>query len=246
MSIEQKVALVTGAGQGIGRGIAHALARKGCRVVVTDLSQETAEAVAGEITEAGGVAVAAAGDVADRAQVRELFSASSVFGPVEILVNNAGIFPFTTFSDIGEDEWHRVIGVNVHGVFHCTQEALVCMPDGGRIITISSIAARAGIAGLTHYCASKAAVEGFTRALAVELAGRNITVNAVAPGAIDTPGAGGGAVDEATQQLLAGVPLGRKGAPEDIAEAVCYLASPEAQYVTGQVLVVDGGWTARA
>ena len=243
--MEHKVALVTGAGQGIGRSIAHVLGAAGCRVVVTDLDANNAERVAEEIRQVGGEAVSAGGDVSNRDDVRALFAASSVFGPVEILINNAGIFPFASFAEMTAEQWERVFAVNVHGVYHCTQEALYCMPAGGRIITISSIAARAGIAGLTHYCATKAAVEGFTRALAVEVASRDITVNAVAPGAIDTPGADG-APDEATAQLLAGIPLARKGESVDIAEAVRYLASASAQYVTGQTLVVDGGWTARA
>ena len=244
--MEQKVALVTGAGQGIGRGVALALAAAGCRVVVADLQLSTAEGVTQEIIASGGQAVATAGDVADRGQVKAMFAASSVFGPVEILVNNAGIFPFVSFMDVTAEVWDSVFNVNVKGVYHCTQEALYCMPEGGRIISISSIAAQAGIAGLTHYCATKAAVEGFTRALAVELAERHITVNAVAPGAIATPGAGETADDPVTQQFLATIPMHRKGQPADIAAAVQYLASPAAQYVTGQVITVDGGWTAVA
>lgn len=244
MNLEQKVALVTGAGQGIGKGIALALAREGCRVVVTDINKDTADSVTEEINNAGGQAVSANGDVSNREEVKNMFACSSVFGPVEILVNNAGVFPMSPFGETSQEEWEYTFNVNVKGVFNCSQEALYCMPEGGRIISISSIASRVGIPGLVNYCASKAAVEGFTRALAVELADRNITVNAIAPGSIVTPGADG-LSDEALAQTIANVPLRRRGSPEDIANAVLYLASPQGHYVTGQVMVVDGGWIVR-
>ena len=243
--MDQKVALVTGAGQGIGRGIALSLAQAGCRVVVADLNHDTAAAVAQEITTQGAQAVATGGDVSDREQVKAMFAASSTFGPVEILVNNAGVFPVAGFGNLTEADWDRTFNVNVKGIYYCIQEALHCMPNGGRIINISSIAGQVGLPGLGHYCASKAAVDGLTRALAVELADRRITVNNVAPGAITTPGTGGGVIDDMSMEMLKGVPYGEKGDPMDIGNAVRFLASPEAGYVTGQVLSVDGGWVAK-
>ena len=245
MYMENKVALVTGAGQGIGRGIALELAAAGCRVVVADINYDTAAAVTAEIQEKGGQAVATGGDVSNRDHVREMFAASSSFGPVEILVNNAGVFPFVGFGELTEEQWDVTMNVNVKGLYFCIQEALHCMPDGGRIINISSIAGQVGIPTLAHYCASKAAVDGLVRGLAVELADRRITVNSVAPGAIHTPGADGASDEEGTRQLLSNVPYGEKGNPADIATLVRFLASPEAQYLTGQVIAVDGGWTAK-
>ena len=243
--MENKVALITGAGQGIGRAIALELAGAGCRVVVADINYETAAAVAAEVQEKGGQAVATGGDVSNREQVRDMFAASSSFGPVEILVNNAGVFPFVGFGELSEEQWDLTMNVNIKGPYFCIQEALHCMPDGGRIINISSIAGQVGIPTLAHYCASKAAVDGLVRGLAVELADRRITVNAVAPGAIHTPGADGASDEEGTRQLLSNVPYGEKGDPADIAAMVCFLASSQAQYITGQVIAVDGGWTAK-
>jgi len=164
------------------------------------------------------------------------------FDSLDVLVNNAGIYPFTPFMDITEEQWDKVIAVNLKSVFLCSQAAARIMPDGSRIIMTSSVASMLGFSGLVHYCASKGGINGLVRALALELAPRQITVNAVAPGSIITPGTSN--IDEGSQKAtMAKIPLGRLGKPQDIAAAVAFLASEGAGYITGQVLVVDGGWT---
>ena len=245
--LENKVSLVTGAGQGIGRGIALALAKEGSHVVVADLNFENAQKVAEEVRALGSEAEAVGCDVSNKESVIEMFRKSDErFGRLDILVNNAGIFPFSPFSDMEESQWDKVIDVNVKSLLYCTQEALKRLPENTvRVITTSSIASIIGFEGLTHYCASKGAVNGFTHALALELAPKGITVNAVAPGAISTPGANSGVTDEAMDQFKKAIPMGRQGQPEDIANAVVFLASDRSSYITGQVIVVDGGWTTR-
>ncbi|MFA6308112.1 MAG: SDR family oxidoreductase, partial [Patescibacteria group bacterium] len=149
------------------------------------------------------------------------------------------------FAKMTEAHWDKVMDINLKGVFLCSQQAVKNMKQGGRIINISSIASLVGFEGLTHYCASKGAVNSFVRALALELAPKNILVNAVAPGAIRTPGATANVDDKAQQQMIAGVPLARWGEPQDIAGAVVFLASDNSSYITGQTIVVDGGWVLR-
>jgi len=241
--MNNKIALVTGAGQGIGRSIAIKLASDGYHVFVNDLKEETAQAVVAEITNAGNKATSAVCDVSNSQAVAEMFKSIASVGPVSVLVNNAGIFPFVDFAHMSEADWDKVNAVNTKSIFNCTHTALLSMPDGGRIINISSIASLMGFKGLVHYCASKGGVDGFTRALALEVAGRNITVNSIAPGAIDTPGASGATDEETNKIFLAKVPLGRKGQPEEIASVVSFLASDGASYITGQTIAVDGGWT---
>ncbi len=242
MILKGKVAVVTGAGQGIGLGIAEALAGAGCSVVLGDINLESCEKAAKSIEKFKVKAAAVKCDVSKKADAENLISAAvNKFGKIDILVNNAGIFPFVDMANMKESDWDKVLGINLKGVFLCSQAAANAMKDGGRIISISSIASLIGFRGLSHYCASKSGINGFTRALALELAQKKITVNAVAPGAIDTPGA---ASDEKTKkQTIAGIPLGRMGKPEDIANAVVFLASDMAGYITGQVIAVDGGWT---
>lgn len=242
---ENKTAIVTGAGRGIGEGIARVLAHKGCRVVVSDMDGESAQRVSDDIKTSGGQATSIVCDVSNRQDVQKMIAgAQEAFGSVDILVNNAGIFPFVSLSEMTEEDWDKVIDVNLKSVFFCSQEVAKVLSEGGRIVTVSSIASLVGFAGLTHYCASKAGINGFVRALALELAGKKITVNAVAPGAVNTPGAS--STDSSQiQQTIEAIPLARMGEPEDIAYAVAFLASEESSYITGQVIVVDGGWTLR-
>ncbi|HNS34405.1 MAG TPA: SDR family NAD(P)-dependent oxidoreductase [bacterium] len=244
MSLKNKVAIVTGAGQGIGRGIALALAKAKYQVVVSDIDANNCRKVAKELSVLGAKSLAVKCDVSDKAEVVKLFKQTmKQFGRLDILVNNAGIFPFVAFEQMTEADWDKVIDVNLKSVFLCSQEAAKVMATGGRIINTSSIASVVGFAGLVHYCASKGGVSGMIRAMALELAPKKITVNAVAPGAIETPGAS--APDEQKQQTIAAIPLARMGQPEDIAGAVVFLASEQASYITGQTIIVDGGWTLR-
>jgi 3-oxoacyl-[acyl-carrier protein] reductase len=237
-----RTALVTGAGVGIGKGVALALAREGYNVVVADINEERGRQVADEIGQLGARALAVKCDVSSATEVEQMFAwAVQEFGRIDVLVNNAGIYPFVAFENMQEADWDKVMDVNLKGVFFCTKEAVKVMPEGGRIINISSIASMMGFAGLTHYCASKGAVNGMIRALALEMAPKKITVNAVAPGAIQTPGAQ--MAEEQEKQTLTSIPLKRMGQPEDIANAVVFLASEKSSYITGQVIVVDGGWT---
>jgi NAD(P)-dependent dehydrogenase (short-subunit alcohol dehydrogenase family) len=238
----KKTAVVTGAGVGIGRGIAISLANEGYNVVVADIVQENCQQVADEILKVGVKSIALKCDVSNSDDVAQLFNNTlNEFGRVDVLVNNAGIYPFVPFEKMQEADWDKVMNVNLKGVFFCSQAAAKVIPEGGRIISISSIASIQGFSGLVHYCASKGGVNGMVRALALELAHKKITVNAVAPGAIQTPGAQ--MPKENQKQMIAGIPLARMGQPEDIANAVVFLASEKSNYITGQVIVVDGGWT---
>lgn len=246
MKLLNKVAIVTGAKQGIGKGIALALAKEGAKVIVSDINLEESQLVVDEIVAAGGQAAAIKCDVSSRTEVDAMIlKAKEEFGSLDILVNNAGIFPFISLEKMSESDWDRVMDINMKGVFFTCQEALKVMPDGGRIVNISSIASLVGFSGLTHYCASKGALNAFTRALALETSPRMITVNNVAPGAIETPGATGAQDEEMKKQTIAAIPLSRYGTADDIAQAVVFLASAGASYITGQTIVVDGGWTLR-
>ncbi|MDD4271672.1 MAG: SDR family NAD(P)-dependent oxidoreductase [Patescibacteria group bacterium] len=240
-----KTAIVTGAGKGIGRGIATALAQTGYNVIVSDISQKDCENTAEELKKTGANAKAVKCDVSDKDQVAELFSQTAKeFGQVDVLVNNAGIYPFKPFEQMEETDWDKVMDVNLKSVFLCSKEAVKVMTAGGRIINISSVAAFIGFEGLVHYCASKGGVNGMIRALALELAPKKITVNAVAPGAIETPGASQ-PDEKIKQQTISMIPAARMGQPEDIANAVVFLASDKSDYITGQTIIVDGGWTLR-
>jgi NAD(P)-dependent dehydrogenase (short-subunit alcohol dehydrogenase family) len=244
--LKDKVAIVTGARQGIGYGIALALAKEGCHVVVSDIDQNDCDTAAEKLKGEGVKAIGVKCDVSKKEEVDALIAkAVSEFGKLDILVNNAGIYPFVPFTNMTEADWDKVIAVNLKSIFLTSQAALKEMKEGSKIVNISSIASVVGFEGLVHYCASKGGVNGMIRALALELAPRKINVNAVAPGAIETPGVSGAMNEEAKKQMTAMIPAKRYGQPEDIANAVVFLASDKADYITGQVLVVDGGWTLR-
>jgi NAD(P)-dependent dehydrogenase (short-subunit alcohol dehydrogenase family) len=246
MILKDKVAIVTGAGRGIGRGIAVMLAREGAKVVVSDLNYDDCLSVVAELEKQGSQALAVQCDVSQRETVDKLIAETTAkFGTLDILVNNAGVYPFKPFLEMSESEWDKVIDVNLKSIFFTAQAAAKVMPAGGKIVNISSIAAFVGFSGLAHYCASKGGMNGMTRALALELADKKINVNNVAPGAIETPGATGAMTTELKKQTEAMIPWGRMGQPEDIAAAVAFLASSGADYITGQTLVVDGGYILR-
>jgi 3-oxoacyl-[acyl-carrier protein] reductase len=242
LDLSGRVAIVTGASRGIGRAVARTLASAGASVVAGARGENAAETVKA-ITEAGGKAIAVPLDVTDDASIAAaVASASSAFGKVDILVNNAGITRDTLMLRMKRDDWDAVIATNLTGAFTCTQAVLKGMVKQryGRIVTISSVVGQSGNAGQVNYAASKAGLIGFSKALAREVASRNITVNVVAPGLIDTDMTR--AITESAQQdWAASIPLGRLGTPDDIAAAVCFLASDAASYITGHVLAVNGG-----
>ncbi len=242
-SLEGQVAVVTGASRGIGRAVAIALAASGAQVVVNYARSSTAaDEVVAHITEAGGSAVAIQADVSQTDQVDALISGTlEKFGRVDILVNNAGITRDTLLLRMKLEDWQAVIDLNLTGVFLCTRAVAKIMlkQRSGRIINIASVAGQMGNPGQANYSAAKAGVIGFTKTVAKELASRGITVNAVAPGFIETD-----MTDELsnTDEIRKFIPLGRFGQPEDIAGMVRFLAAdPAASYITGQVFNVDGG-----
>lgn len=244
LSLENKVALVTGGSRGIGRAIALELAARGAAVVVNyNKSPESAEEVVRKIQEAGGKASASQADVSDFKQAEALVKFTiETFGDLSILVNNAGITRDQLIMMMPEGDWDAVINTNLKSTFNCSKFAVKHMlrKRVGRIINIASVAGQMGNAGQSNYSASKGGQIAFTKALAREVAARNITVNGIAPGFVDTE-----ILDAMTLETLAAalkmVPLARKAKPEEIAYAAAFLASDEAAYITGQILGVDGG-----
>ncbi len=242
-NLKDKVAIITGASQGIGRDTALALAEAGAKVAVAARNEEKLAALAKEIVAAGGEAFAVKMDVADAEQVKSGFKAVlEKFGRLDILVNNAAITRDGLALRMKADDWDAVIRTNLTGAHFCTQQALATMmrARAGRIINISSVVAEMGNAGQANYVAAKAGLIGLTKAIAMEIATRNITVNAVSPGFVETP-----MTDvlsaEVKENLKTRIPLGRMGSPRDVAAAIVFLASDEAGYITGHVLDVNGG-----
>ncbi len=239
-----KVALVTGGSRGIGRAVAVRLAQGGAKIAFSYRSNhEAAQDVLGELKGGGAHAMAVAGDMASPADVeRTVNAAIQAFGRIDILVNNAGITRDNLLLRMSEEEWDEVLDTNLKGTFLVTKAVVRGMlrQRSGRIVNITSVSGVMGNPGQANYSASKAGMIGFTRAVAREVASRGITVNAVAPGFIETD-IWSETSDQAKQALLGLIPLGAAGQPEDVAEAVAYLASDAARYVTGQVLNVDGG-----
>ena len=243
MHLTDNVAVVTGSTKGIGKAIALEFARHGAKVVVSGRSEERANRVCQEIAAAGGEAIAVIGDVSRAEDARKLIdTAVEKFGKVDILVNNAGITRDTLLMRMNESDWDAVINVNLKGAFNCIKAVTRQMMKQryGRIINITSVVGQMGNAGQANYAASKAGLIGLTKSVARELASRNITCNAIAPGFIETDMTG--ELDEKVKESLKNqIPLGRLGTVEDVARAVSFLASKDAAYITGQVLNVDGG-----
>jgi 3-oxoacyl-[acyl-carrier protein] reductase len=243
MKLKDKVAFVTGAAQGIGKATAVALAKEGANIVVSDINLELALQTAREIEALGVKSLAVKTNVADLLEVeKSVEEAIKTMGKIDILVNNAGITKDNLLLRMKKEDWDAVLAVNLTGVFNCTKVVATLMMKQryGKIINIASIVGQMGNFGQANYAASKAGVIGFTKAVARELASRGITVNAVAPGFIQTamtekiP-------EEVKKKMFEQIPLGKFGQPEDVAAAVVFLASPEADYITGQVLAVNGG-----
>lgn len=245
MAENRKVALVTGGGAGIGEATCLRLARNGMAVGVLGRRIGNASAVADAITAAGGTAFAVEADVAEREQVvRAVARVREQLGPILVLVNNAGVEDFTPFAEIDESAWDRIMEVNLKGTYNATQAVLPDMEAAGwgRIVNLTALGAQIGAANMVHYTASKGGITSMTRSLAIELGPKGITVNAIAPGFFATEANAEMANDPAIAEWLRGrTSLGRWGRPEEIAGAAVFLASEAASFVTGHLLVVDGG-----
>ncbi len=241
MRLENKTAIVTGASRGIGKTIALQLAEEGANIVVCDIA--LSEEAANEIEQKGGKALPIVTDVVDPDSVGNMIKAAKdEFGRIDILVNNAGITKDTLLMRMSLESWNTVIQVNLTGTFNCTKAAtrIMMKQKYGRIVNIASVVGLMGNAGQANYVASKAGIIGFTKSVAKELGGRNITANAVAPGFIKTEMTEKLA-EEVKEDYLKRIPLGRMGTAEDVAKVVAFLVSAEADYITGQVISVDGG-----
>ena len=250
MKLKDKVALVTGAGSGLGQAIARAPALEGAKVVVNDIDEERAARTVADIEAAGGEATAIAADVSQSEQVRHMFDqAVARFGTIDILVNNAGLLEAAEISAIEDEQWHHMIAVHLDGTFYCTREAVRVMEarGSGRIINMASIAATSGLGRASHYSAAKGGIMAFTKAAAKELIGKGIYVNAIAPGFVETPGLSGPtgmtgkALSDMIQSVFGTILLDRLGTPEEIAPLAVFLASDDSSFMVGQVISPNGG-----
>ena len=248
MRLNNKTAIVTGARRGIGRAIALALAREGANVVVSDISQEDCQKVVDEIKKLGRKGLALKCDVGSSNDVENMVKRTvAEFGRVDILVNDAGILSFKPFLELTDEDWDKTLNVNLRGQFFCARAAAREMVKNkwGRIINIASISSGGcGIAFplIAHYTASKGGVMALTEALALELTSQGINVNAICPGAIDTDMSKGVKESGQLARVLARIPKGRLGQPEEIASLAVFLASEESDYISGAAIVIDGGW----
>jgi NAD(P)-dependent dehydrogenase (short-subunit alcohol dehydrogenase family) len=246
LALEGKKAVVTGAGSGLGAAIAQELGRAGAAVACLDLSLERAHAVTGELRQQGVEAIALESDVADRAAVeRSVAAVYQRFERVDILVNNAGHPQYIPFVDIDEAAWDRMIDVHLKGTFNCTRAVVDGMLEqcAGRVVNMASVAGVTGTPLHTHYSAAKGGIIGFTKALARELSPKGITLNAIAPGFIDTPLTRDPSFPpELREMVLSRTPVGRAGTPEDIAYLAAFLASDRSSFITGEVLSSNGGY----
>ena len=243
MKLKDKVAFVTGSAQGIGKSVAVALAKEGANIVVSDINLELATQTAKEIEALGVKTLAIKTNVADAADVeKSVAEIAKVFGRIDILVNNAGITKDGLLIRMKNEDWAAVLAVNLTGVFNCTKavSTLMMKQRYGKIVSIASIVGQMGNAGQANYAASKGGVIAFTKTVAKELASRNVTANAIAPGFIQTAMTDK-LPEDVKKKMMEQIPAGKLGTPEDIANAVLFLAGPDADYITGQVLAVNGG-----
>lgn len=250
-SSESRVAIVTGAGQGIGRAIACRLARDGFAISIVDINAAALDKVKKEIEDLGTSVLAITADLTKLDEIQKVINRSAEWGPLTVLVNNAGRVLITPFLEIAEDEWDAIMTLNLKTVFFAMQFAVSKMNEGGRIVNLSSISGRSGRPDQAHYAAAKSAVISLTQSAALSFAPRGITVNAICPGVVDTPMTSriheirastlGITPQESLNRMIARIPLGRLQSPDDIAGTVSFLCSPDAAYITGQSLNVCGG-----